>query len=64
MSSGRCRGLAGSYRAAFGTALPHARQVADPFHVVKPADGALDDVRRRVHKRSAGAPRGRRRDPL
>ena len=34
MSNGRCRGLAGSYRAAFDTALPHARQVADPFCVV------------------------------
>ena len=55
--------LAGSYRAAFDTALPHARQVADPFHVVKLANGALDDVRRRVQNEVLGH-RGRRDDPL
>ena len=30
--------LSGPYRAAFDTALPHAKQVADPFHVVKLAN--------------------------
>ena len=32
--------LSGPYRAAFDTALPHAQQVADPFHVVKLANNA------------------------
>ena len=55
--------LSGSYRAAFDTAVPHARQVADPFHVVKLANGALDDVRRRVQNEVLGH-RGRKGDPL
>ena len=53
--------LSGPYRAAFDTALPHAKQVADPFHVVKLANKALDEVRRRGLKRHARAPRPQRR---
>ena len=46
--------LSGPYRAAFGTALPHARQVADPFHVVRLANNALDETRRRVQNQTLG----------
>ena len=35
------------YRAAFDAVVPHARQVADPFHVVRLGNDALDEVRRR-----------------
>ena len=55
--------LSGPYRSAFDTALPHARQVADPFHVVKLANGALDEVRRRVQNQTLGH-RGHNHDPL
>ncbi|MCQ3806648.1 MAG: transposase [Acidimicrobiia bacterium] len=55
--------LSGPYRATFNTALPHAKQVADPFHVVKIANKALDDVRRRVQNETLGH-RGREDDPL
>ncbi len=55
--------LSGPYRAAFDTALPHAEQVADPFHVVKLANTALDEVRRRVQNQTMGH-RGRKDDPL
>ncbi len=55
--------LSGPYRAAFDTALPHAEQVADPFHVVKLANNALDEVRRRVQNQTMGH-RGRKDDPL
>ena len=55
--------LSGPYRAAFGAAVPHARQVADPFHVVKLANDALDEVRRRVQNQTLGH-RGRSGDPL
>ncbi|MFN6120301.1 MAG: transposase, partial [Actinomycetes bacterium] len=40
--------LSASYRAVFDTMLPDAIQVADPFHVVKLANTALDECRRRV----------------
>ena len=55
--------LSGPYRAAFDTALPHAKQVADPFHVVRLANKALDEVRRRVQNQTMGH-RGRKDDPL
>ena len=55
--------LSGPYRAAFDTALPDAEQVADPFHVVKLANEALDEVRRRVQNQTLGH-RGRKDDPL
>ena len=44
-------------------ALPHAKQIADPFHIVKLANKALDDVRRRVQNETLGH-RGRKHDPL
>jgi len=43
--------------------LPHARQVVDHFHVIRLANAALDDVRRRVQQTSLGH-RGRKGDPL
>ena len=55
--------LSGPYRATFKVALPQAKQVADPFHVVKLANKALDDVRRRVQNETLGH-RGRKNDPL
>jgi hypothetical protein len=38
--------LSASYRVVFDTMLPHATQVADPFHVVKLANTAVDECRR------------------
>lgn len=55
--------LSGPYRAAFGAALPHAEQVADPFHVVQLANRALDEVRRRAQNQTLGH-RGHKHDPL
>lgn len=55
--------LSASYRSVFDTMLPRAVQVADPFHVVKLANTALDERRRRVQNETLGH-RGRRDDPL
>jgi transposase len=55
--------LSASYRTVFDTMLPHAVRVADPFHVVKLANTALDECRRRVRNETFGH-RGRRDDPL
>ena len=55
--------LSGPYRSAFEVALPHAKQVADPFHVVRLGNDALDEVRRRVQNQTLGH-RGRKHDPL
>ena len=55
--------LSGPYRAAFEVALPHAKQVADPFHVVRLGNDALDEVRRRVQNQTLGH-RGHKHDPL
>jgi transposase len=55
--------LSNSYRSVFDTMLPDAVQVADPFHVVKLANTALDECRRRVQNETLGH-RGRRTDPL
>ena len=55
--------LSGPYRAAFDAAAPHAAQVADPFHVVRLANTALDEVRRRVQNQTLGH-RGHKHDPL
>ncbi len=52
--------LSGPYRTAFDEAPPHAAQAADPFHVVRLGNTALDEVRRRVHQRT----RGHKHDPL
>jgi transposase len=43
--------------------VPHAAQVADPFHVVRLGNTALDEVRRRVQNQTLGH-RGRKHDPL
>jgi len=55
--------LSGPYRSVFDTMLPHATQIADPFHVVKLAGTVLDEVRRRVQNETCGH-RGRKDDPL
>ena len=55
--------LSGPYRKAFTDALPKAIQVADPFHVVKLANSAVDDVRRRVQNETTGG-RGTKHDAL
>jgi len=51
------------YRAGLHPYLDHARQVADPFHVVAAANRCVDAVRRRVQNELLGH-RGRRDDPL
>ena len=56
-------GLSGAYRAAFDAALPEAAQAADSFHVVKLANEALDEGRRRVQNQALGHC-GRKHDPL
>ena len=43
--------------------MPKARQVADPFHVVRLGNDALDEVRRRVQNQTLGH-RGPKDDPL
>ena len=55
--------LSGPYRKTFTDALPHAVQVADPFHLVKLANSKLDECRRRVQNDTMGH-RGRKDDPL
>jgi transposase len=55
--------LSSAYRAVFDTMLPHATQVADPFHVVRLANVAVDECRRRVQNDTVGH-RGRKADPL
>ena len=55
--------LSASYRTVFDTMLPDATQVADPFHVVRLANQALDECRRRVQNETLGH-RGRKTDPL
>jgi Transposase len=47
----------------FDTMLPKAVQVADPFHVVRLGNTALDECRRRVQNETVGH-RGRKDDPL
>ncbi|MGI9052478.1 MAG: transposase [Ilumatobacteraceae bacterium] len=54
--------LSASYRSVFDTMLPDAVQVADPFHVVRVANTALE-CRRRVQNEIVGH-RGRKDDPL
>ena len=51
-----------SYRAAVQQALPQARIVADHFHLVRLANQAVTDVRRRVTWDTHGR-RGRKTDP-
>ncbi|MGH9210654.1 MAG: ISL3 family transposase [Acidimicrobiales bacterium] len=51
------------FRTAFEAQLPHATQVADPFHVVAVGTRVIDRCRRRVQNTTLGH-RGRARDPL
>ena len=55
--------LAEPYRRGLASHLPHAQVVADPFHVVRAANRALDRVRARVQRQTTGG-RGRRDDAL
>jgi transposase len=55
--------LSGTYRSVFDAVIPHATQVADPFHVVKHANAKLDECRRRVQNEILGH-RGHKSDPL
>ncbi len=55
--------MSGPYQVAYERVLPHADQVADPFHVVRLANHSVDLVRRRVQNETLGH-RGRKRDPL
>ena len=55
--------LSGPWRLAFTTMLPNAVQVADPFHLVKPANTRLDEGRRSVQHETLGH-RGHKNDPL
>lgn len=51
------------FKTAANEELPQAEIVLDPFHVVKLAQEALDEVRRRTQQETLGR-RGRRGDPL
>ncbi len=55
--------MSGPYRKAYDRVLPHALQVADPFHVIRLANQRLDEVRTRVQNETLGH-RGRKADPL
>jgi transposase len=55
--------LSGSYRLVFETILPHVGLIADPFHLIRVANQALDECRRRVQNETLGH-RGRKDDPL
>lgn len=58
-----CLDLSGTYRNVYDTVVPDAGLVADAFHVVRLANAALDEVRRRVQNDTLGH-RGRKGDPL
>ena len=51
------------YATAVATGLPEARLVVDHFHVIRLANAALDEVRRRTQQTTTGH-RGRKHDPL
>jgi transposase len=51
------------YATAVATGLPTARLVVDHFHVIRLANAALDEVRRRTQQTTTGH-RGRKDDPL
>ena len=53
--------MSGAYHVADDKVLPHAHQVADPFHVMRLAKDRLDDVRSRVQDETLGH-RGCKRD--
>ena len=52
------------YQVAYDRILPHAYQVADPFHVVRLANRCVDLVRRRVQNETLGHPGTQKADPL
>jgi transposase len=51
------------YARGLADGLPHAELVVDHFHAVRLANGALDEVRRRVQQETLGH-RGRKGEPL
>jgi transposase len=51
------------YATAVAAGLPHARLVVDHFHVIRLANAALDEVRRRTQQATTGH-RGHKHDPL
>lgn len=55
--------LSGPYRKTLNDSLPRAVQIADPFHVVKPANSRLDECRRWTQNETLGH-RGHKDDPL
>ena len=46
--------LSATYKSVFDATVPHAVQVADPFHVIKHATFQLDECRRRVQQELLG----------
>lgn len=56
--------LSGPYQVAYDRVLPHAHQVADPFHVIRLANRGVDLVRRRVQNETLGQRRRCRRSAL
>lgn len=52
-----------AYRSGLTPDLAHATVIADPFHIVRLGNRAVDDVRRRTQRDLTGH-RGRRSDPL
>lgn len=55
--------MSGPYRKVFNDSLSHVTQIADPFHVIKRSNEAVDEARRRVQNDTLGH-RGRKGDPL
>ena len=55
--------MSGPYRKVFNDVFDTIDLVADPFHVVKLANEAVDEVRRRVQRETTGH-RGQKGDPL
>lgn len=55
--------LSNIYAAVYSVALPNVTQVVDPFHCLRLATTALDQIRRRIQVEQTGH-RGRKDDPL
>ena len=58
-----CLDMSRTYSAVFSVVTPKATRVIDRFHVMRHANAALDEVRRRVQQQHLGH-RGRAGDPL
>jgi transposase len=58
-----CCDMSRTYRAVYRVVYPKAQVVVDRFHVMKIANFAIDETRRRVQRRERGH-RGRKHDPL